>query len=99
MADMSQITGLTETLRRFEQMINIVDQKANNVASSVDAASSMLRANVDNVSDMNRAVERLRSETAAEIEATGRISAIEAKLGESYDSLVTRVKALQASLE
>ena len=99
MADMSQITGLTETLQRLEQMINAVDQKSNNIASSVDAAASMLRANVDSVNDMNRSVERLRLETAAEIGATGRISTIEAKLGESYDSLVAGVQALQTILE
>ena len=99
MANISQITGLTEALQRLEQMINSVDQKTNNIANSVDAASNMLRGNVDSVGDLNRAMERLRSETAAEIGATGRISAIEAKLGEHYDSLVNGVRELQKSLE
>ena len=99
MVSMSQMTGLAEALQMLEQMINTVGQKANRIARSVDAASNMLRTNVDNVSDTNRAMERLKSETAAEIGATVRISAIETTFGESYDLLVHGVKDSQNSLE
>ena len=76
-----------------------VETVATNVATTVDATNLALKSNIDSLADLNRGTEELRRTTASEIGAAGRITAIEQKLSDSYDSLVEGVKKLDLELK
>ena len=63
-------------MQRLEGMITAVDQKVLNVAASVDATSGAIKTNQDTVTDLARAVERIRMDTAAKLGVSGRITTI-----------------------
>ena len=106
MANMSQVAGLTDALQRLENMITTVTARVaavetvvTNVSMTVDATNSALKSNIESLTDLKSSTEELRRTTATEIGAAGRITAIEKKLSDSYDSLVEGVRKLDSELK